>query len=134
MINLTTVLHVPMASEQVQESASRLLSFADAHRKDPDFRSRVDQDPVAALAEHDVAARPDTEVRIAEDSDEVFHFVFPPDWNVGVGDEVLNSVAGGGKSASGCGGGGTAGYGGCAGPPACGCGAGCIDSWTFGRD
>ncbi len=100
MINLTTVLHVPMASEGVQYSARKILSFADAHRKDPDFRSRTDQDPVAALAEHDVEVRPDTEVRIAEDSDEVFHFVLPPDWNAGVGDEVLDVVAGGfGKTA-----------------------------------
>ena len=95
MINLTTVLHVPMASEGVQHSARKLLSFADAHRKDPDLRSLADTDPVAALAEHDVEVQPGTEVRIAEDTDEVFHFVLPPDWNAGMGDEVLDMVAGG---------------------------------------
>ena len=131
MINLTTVFQVPMTHEAVQYSARKTLSFADAYREDPDFRSLADADPATALAKHDVEVRPDTEVSIVEDSDEVFHFVFPPDWNVGVGDEVLNSVAGGGKCAScACDG---PGYGGPRGP-SCGCGAGCIDSWTFGRD
>ena len=127
MINLTTVLHIPMRSEAVQYSARKLLSFADAHRKDPDLRSRADADPAAALAEHDVEVLPDTEVSIVEDTDEVFHFVLPPNYNASLDDEVLAAVAGGGKSVS------------CHGassisPPACGCGAGCIDSWTFGRD
>ena len=127
MINLTTVFHVPMTSEGVQRSARKLLSFADAHRKDPDFRSLADADPAAALAAHDVEVRPDTEVHITEDTDEVFHFVFPPDWNVGVGDEVLQAVAGGGKCSTvdnnGC-----AGWGGCARGPSCGCGGGGL-SW-----
>ena len=128
MINLTTVFHVPMESEGVQRSARKLLSFSDAHRKDPDFRSLADADPAAALAEYDVEVLPDTEVRITEDTDEVFHFVLPPDWNVGVGDEVLNAAAGGGKCSTvnnnGC-----AGWGGCARGPSCGCGGGGL-SWS----
>ena len=127
MINLTTVFHVPMTSEGVQDSARKLLSFADAQRKDPDFRSLAGADPAAALAEHGVEVRPDTEVRITEDTDEVFHFVFPPDWNVGVEDEVLQAVAGGGKCSGSISNTGRA-Y--AQSGPSCGCGASCVDSWT----
>ena len=100
MINLTTVYHVTAEPEGVQHSARKLLPFAEAYRKDPDYRSRVDSDPIAALVENDVEVLPDTEVRIVEDSDEVFHFVLPPDYNSGLEDEVLDMAAGGKSAAS----------------------------------
>lgn len=100
MINLTTILQVPMASQDLQRSARQLVSIADEYRKDPNFRSNLSSDPVAALAENGIEVRPDSEVRVVEDTDEAFHFVFPPDFNAGLGDEVLDTVAGGGKSAA----------------------------------
>ena len=134
MLNLTTLLHMPLTPEGLQQGARQLASLADACREDPDLRSNLDSDPAATLAENGVGLRPDSEVRVVEDSDEVFHFILPPDnFNADVRDEVLDTVAGGGKCTpanNGC-----AGYGGCARGPSCGCGAGgCIDSWTFGRD
>ncbi len=120
-INLTTVLHIPVSPEGLQESVRQLASIADEYRKDPDFRSNLNSDPVAALSENSIQVVPDTEVRIVEDTDEVFHFILPPDFNASVGDEVLNAVAGGGK----CVGGSAA-----CGTPSCGCGASCLDVWT----
>ena len=99
MINLTTVLHLPLEPEGFQRSARQIVSIADAYREDPDFRANVDSDPVATLAENGVELLPDTEVRVVEDTAEVFHFVLPPDFNIDMSDEMLDMVAGG-KSAS----------------------------------
>ena len=131
MLNLTPLLHVPLTPEDLQQGARKLASLADAYREDPDLRSSFASDPNAALSENGVDVLPNVEVRVAEDTDEVFHFVLPPDFNADVADEVLESIAGGS-----CGKGGERSpY---SRPPpgtnACGCGAGCIDSWTFGRD
>ncbi len=126
-INLTTVLHIPVSPEGLLQSVRQLASIADEYRKDPEFRSNLSSDPVAALSENSIEVVPDTEVRIVEDTDEVFHFILPPDFNASVGDEVLNAVAGGGKTASSATTG--PGYGGPRGP-SCGCGASCIDAWT----
>ena len=97
MINLTTMLHVPMESEGFRQCVRQLVSIADAYREDPDYRANFDSDPVAAVAEHGIEVQPDSELRVVEDSDEVFHFVFPPDFNAKMGDEVLDMAAGGGK-------------------------------------
>ena len=120
-MNLTSVLHIPMESEGVRESAQRLVHITDAYHKVPDFRSLADSDPVAALARFDVEVMPDTEVRFVEDTDDTFHFVLPPDFNANLGDEVLNMVAGG-KTQK------TSRM--IINPPSCGCGASCLDVWT----
>ena len=99
MINLTTMLHVPMEAEGFRQCARQLVSISDAYREDLDFRANFDSDPVAALVENNIDVAPDTDVRVVEDTDEVFHFVLPPDFNTGMGDEVLDMVAGG-KTAS----------------------------------
>ena len=98
MINLTTVLHLPLEPEGIQRSARQIVSIADAYHKDPDFRANLDSDPAATLAENDVELLPDTEVRVVQDTAEVFHFVLPPDFNIDMADEMLDMVAGG-KSA-----------------------------------
>ena len=99
MINLTTVLHIPLKPEGLHRSARQIVLIADAYREDPDFRASLDSDPVATLAENDVDVRPDTEVRVVQDTAEVFHFVLPPDFNIDMSDEMLGMVAGG-KSAN----------------------------------
>ena len=101
-INLTPILHMPMTSEKAQEGAVWLTALSHAYRKDPDFRSKLGSDPtvaLTALGESGVEVAPDMEMCIVEDSDEVFHFVFTPDWNANMGDEALDMVAGG-KSAA----------------------------------
>ena len=97
-INLTPILHMPLTSEKAQEGAVWLTALSHAYRKDPDFRSKLGSNPtvaLAALGESGVEVAPDMEMCIVEDSDEVFHFVFPPDWNASMGDEALDMVAGG---------------------------------------
>ena len=89
-------------AEERPSPGSWLTALSHAYRKDPDFRSKLGSNPtvaLAALGESGVEVAPDMEMCIVEDSDEVFHFVFPPDWNANMGDEALDMVAGG-KSAA----------------------------------
>ena len=84
-----------------------LMPLATAYREDPEFRARADEDPKSILAERDLELPPHVDVRVAENTDEVFYFVMPPDPNVALSDESLGMVAGG-KSASTIGSAGTA--------------------------
>ena len=101
--NLTPILHMPLTPVGTQKGAIWLRALSDAYHTNPRCRSELGADPTAALAalgeNGGVEVPPDVEMRIVEDSDEVFHFVFPPDWNASMGDEALDMVAGG-KSAA----------------------------------
>ncbi len=81
------------------DAYKKVLPLAEAYRGDPEFRSRADDDPRSVLTERDFELPPGVEVRFAEDTDDVFHLVLPPDPNVALSDEALGMVAGG-KSAS----------------------------------
>ena len=71
------------------------MPLADACRKDPAFRARADEDVKSILAERDLQLPPHVDVRIAENTAEVFHVVMPPGPNVALSDETLGVVAGG---------------------------------------
>ena len=77
----------------------KVLPFAQAYREDAEFRSRVDADPKAVMAEHNFDMPPGVELRVEADTADTFHFVLPPDPNVALSDESLGMVAGG-KSGS----------------------------------
>lgn len=77
----------------------KVLPFAQAYREDAEFRSRVDADPKAVMAEHHFNVPPGVELRVEADTADIFHFVLPPDPNVALSDEALGMVAGG-KSGS----------------------------------
>lgn len=66
----------------------------EAWRDDPDFRVQIEHDPKAALATKGVNL-PCDEVRIAVDTPQTRHIVFPADPNATLSDEVLEAVAGG---------------------------------------
>ena len=104
---------LPPGVESIDESVDRYLDFArDFHRVGA---SRVEPgtDLDAALSEIGLDLPPGVELRVAVNTEETFHVVFPPDPNVALEDEALAAVAGG-NSASSAGSYGTASTIGCA--------------------
>lgn len=67
-----------------------------AWRADPDFRARLEADPAAAAAERGLELPAGIrEVRVAENTPETFHVIFPPSPNRNLSDEALGQVSGG---------------------------------------
>ena len=85
----------------------KLLSFTDEFRTEPSLRREAVSDPHSVLARYDIEYPATVDVRIVENTPEVFHLVLPPDPNAALADEDLRIVAGG-KSASTAGSAGTA--------------------------
>lgn len=79
---------------------SALGAVASAWRKDKDFRSRMEADPKAALAEKGVDI-PAEDVRVAVDKEDNLHVVLPTDPNAEMSDEELKMVSGGIRLAGG---------------------------------
>ena len=70
--------------------------ISDLYHEDAGFRAAADRDARAALAERGVHFDGPGEVRLAADTGDTVHVVFPPDPNAAVPDGVLDGVAGGG--------------------------------------
>lgn len=65
-----------------------------AYREDKDFRAEVEADAKAALAARGLEFGPE-EVRVAVDTEDTVHFVFPPNPNDTLSDEALETAVGG---------------------------------------
>ena len=74
---------------------SPLRAISDAWREDAGFRAAVEEDAKAALALKGLEIPGPTEVSVAVDTEDVTHFVFPPDPNEALSDTVLDRVSGG---------------------------------------
>ena len=86
--------HRPTLGESV-EALDEYLKFANAYYHDSEFRAVADANPVAALTKVGLDLPPGVEVRVALNTEDTFHMVFPPDPNVALKDEALAAVAGG---------------------------------------
>ena len=74
----------------------RWAAMVESWRGDPGFRSRMEADPKAALAESGLDLPGGVEdVRLAVDSADTIHMVVPPDPNIAVSDVALRDVVGG---------------------------------------
>ena len=100
MSNVNTPIVLTMETGAVRDAVESMERFADKYRKEPDLRARMEEDPAAVLSDFGVDLSPGFDVRVVEDSADVFHVTLPLDPNVQLGDELLNTVAGGGKTAS----------------------------------
>ena len=100
MSNVNTPIVLTMEPGAVRGAVESMERFADKCRKEPDLRARMEEDPAAVFADFGLELPPWTDVRVVEDSADVFHVTLPPDPNVQLGDELLDTVAGGGKSAN----------------------------------
>ena len=69
------------------------------YHEDADFRAAADKDARAALAEQNVHFDGPGEVRLAADTEDTMHIVFPPNPNASIPDDALDGVAGGLSSA-----------------------------------
>ena len=98
---------LPVTRNMLRNNVEAVLVAAEAYGKDEEYRSRVESDPHAALAEKGVDVPPGYEVRIVVNTKDTFYIPFPPDPNTDLSDEDLSIVAGG-KSASTIGSAGTA--------------------------
>lgn len=71
-------------------------AVAERYRTDEALRARLASSAAPeALAEFGLDAPANIEVRVAENTGDVFHFVLPPDPNTALEDENLSAVSGG---------------------------------------
>lgn len=68
--------------------------------RDPEYRTRMETDPRAALAEQGVEIPESLDVRVVVNDASTMHIVFPPDPNETLLDEALSSVNGGIQASS----------------------------------
>ena len=66
-----------------------------SHLSDPEFRSRMDEDPESAVAEKGLVIPPEMDVRFHVNTRRTMHIVFPPNPNATLSDETLQLIAGG---------------------------------------
>ena len=84
--------------EQMNESIEAWAPVEQAYREDPGFRRRLAEDAAAAVAEKGLELpRGVSELKILENTPEVFHLAFPCNPNSIVSDDSLDQVSGGGR-------------------------------------
>ena len=76
-------------------SENPFAAFMEAWREDPAWRARAEADPKAALEEKGVDVSGVGEVRIAVNTPETVHLVFPPESDAPLPDAALKNVSGG---------------------------------------
>ena len=82
--------------KDMNEAINAWAPLERAWRDDPAFRDRLAADPAAALADQGMRLPSGIrEVRVAENSADTFHVIFPGDPNASLSDEALMDVAGG---------------------------------------
>ena len=71
-------------------------ALSERYRGDEEFRSQMATGGTAdSLSEFGLLIPAQAEVRIVENTDEIFHLVLPADPNTSLSDELLNTVTGG---------------------------------------
>ncbi len=85
---------VDVATERYEE----FLAVADRYRNDGEFRDAIDGGSEDALAAFGMESPgfADMEARVVANTDELQHFILPPDPNANLTDEQLGRIAGGG--------------------------------------
>ena len=84
-------------AEEYEQNIGPLREMIKHYHADPDYRSRVEADPIAILREMGINAelQDDIEVRVTANTDDVLYVVMPRDPNADLSDEMLDVVAGG---------------------------------------
>ena len=76
-----------------REQVLTFAAFARKWREDPGFRTEVETDPKSAIAaKGGKLAHTIDDIRVVEDAEDTVHFVFPPDPNGDLSDEMLDGV------------------------------------------
>ena len=82
-------------------AAALVASIGRKLSEDGDLRSRLEADPRGALTARGVDVPPGLELRVASDTEDVFHLVLPADPNEALADETLGEISGGRASTAG---------------------------------
>ncbi len=93
-----SALNLTSMPSDVAETYAQFLATADRYRNDAEFRRSIDEGGGKATLDAFGIPAPglaDMDVRIVANTDELQHFILPPDPNMSLTDEELNSVAGG---------------------------------------
>ena len=90
--NVNTLLPVLAEHETIRSVSEMTERFAAQYREEPDFRSRVDTNPRAVLNDFGIDPSPGYDIRIEENSDEVFHIVMPSDPSAALSDANLDMI------------------------------------------
>ena len=80
-----------------------LRTFADTYHGDEGFRVKVAADPIGVLNAHGITFGDEfsrADLAVVADTEEVVHFVLPPDPNSSLSDEALADVQGGASASS----------------------------------
>lgn len=86
-------------AERTLDSYRSLEALAERYRGDEALRERIEADGArGVLQEFGVAIPAGVEARVAENTEDVTHIVFPSDPNAALSDESLTSVTGGSGS------------------------------------
>ena len=85
----------PPTAEEMTDIGGKLESLADDWRADPALRARAARAPCEVLSERGLDVPTDRDLRIVENTGEVYHLVLPPDPNDRLADEDLRGVSGG---------------------------------------
>ena len=85
-----------------QLQLDRIDAIAERYRADKTLRTQLaaDEDATETLAEFGLETPPNMELRVAANTEEVVHFVFPPDSNIDLEDEKLAAVSGGARQST----------------------------------
>ena len=82
----------------VHQRMNQFRALVQRYHADPDYRRQVEADPMAAFREQGMELPSDIAVRVLANTDDTHYMIMPPDPNMGMSDELLNSVAGGGAT------------------------------------
>ena len=85
----------PPTLEEMTDIGGKLESLADDWRADPALRARTAREPCEVLSERGLDVPTGHDLRIVENTGEVYHLVLPPDPNARLVDESLRGVSGG---------------------------------------
>lgn len=83
------------SQEQMQEAARQNAQFMAKVWSDPQFKQRLVQDPAGVMREQGIEVPQGIDVRVVENTENVFYLVLPPRPSEEISDEQLESVAGG---------------------------------------
>ncbi len=81
--------------QQIQELARQQAQFMAKVWSDPALKQRLVDNPKAVLREQGAQIPEATEVRVVENTDQIFYLVLPPKPTDEISDEQLEAVAGG---------------------------------------
>ena len=89
-------IDVPEFSNDVLHSSlGGFARIVESYHSDPAFRAKIEADPVGVFGAHGIHLPPGVAIQVHANDDQTLYVTFPPDPNMELADEMLESVAGG---------------------------------------